>query len=377
MSILGNGLRWARAAGVAGAAWAAISAPALAEQARMSPEQAYIGVNRAAPVLVTAGDSGDHSGRLEIALLEPVTARIIERRRIEPGRVDLSAVFPLLWTRSTPTTVYAQLFDEGRPVGAALVIRPLLSPPRATDGLTAALRDAAAARLTDELGRLGTLPADRRGAMRRLVHIEPAPATVLSGLKITPDRHVVLETSEGPITLALRHDAAPNTCEAFLELVEGGLYTDVPFHRVVGASPGRRPFVIQTGDPTGSGDGGAGRTINFEPSPIPHDFGVVSMARRDDDPNSAGSQFFICLSREACQSLDGAYVGFAHVVDGAGAVGAISRTPVGPRNPDDPLSPHDRPLNPPVLLRAFTRPAPPHGTGPRPATPADVPPVDR
>jgi len=354
-----------------------IGAPARGEQARMRAEQAYVGVNRAAPVLITPGASGDDTGRLEIALLEPVTARVIERKRVEPGRVDLSTVFPLLWTRVSPTTVYAQLFDEGRPVGPALVIRPLLSPPRATDGLTAALREAASARSTDELARLGTLAADRRGAMRRTVHIEPAPAMVLSGLQISADRQVVLETSEGTITLALRHDAAPNTCAAFLELVEGGLYTDVPFHRVVGASPGRRPFVIQTGDPTGSGDGGAGRTINFEPSPIPHDFGVVSMARRDDDPNSAGSQFFICLSREACQSLDGAYAAFAHVVDGAAAVGAISRTPVGPRNADDPLSPHDRPLKPPVLLRAYTRPAPAYGTGPRPAIPADVPPVDR
>ncbi len=343
----------------------------------MAIEQAYIGVNRPVPIVVTAEDAAEPSEAIEVALLEPVSARVIERKRVEPGRLDLASAFPLLWTRTEPAVVYAQLFREGRPIGSALVIRPLLAPAPATDGLTAALREAAESRSTDELTRLGALGADRRAAMRRLVHIEPATAMVLSGLKITLDRHVVLETSEGPITLALRHDAAPNTCDAFLDLVEGGLYTDVPFHRVVGAAPGRRPFVIQTGDPTGSGDGGAGRAINFEPSPMPHDFGVVSMARRDDDPNSAGSQFFICLSREACQSLDGAYVAFAQVVDGAGAVGAISRTPVGPRNADDPLSPHDRPLNPPVLLRAFTRPAPPHGTGPRPATPADAPPVDR
>src|SRR5258708_35830605 len=120
-----------------------------------------------------------------------------------------------------------------------------------------------------------------------------------------------METSLGDIELAMRPDEAPNTVWNFLTLCAGGFYTDIIFHRIKAVNPATRsPFVIQAGDPlqrkdvpaeaTGAGEGGPGYWINLEPSKLPHDFGVVSMARKSDGslPNLAGSQFFISLSRK-------------------------------------------------------------------------------
>ncbi|MAY75453.1 MAG: hypothetical protein CMJ31_12215 [Phycisphaerae bacterium] len=193
----------------------------------------------------------------------------------------------------------------------------------------------------------------------------PDPAPVLSGYIAWEDALVVLETSEGPITIRLRPDQAPSTTRHFRDLVEGGFYRDIIFHRVVNELSNGERFVVQVGDPTGTGRGGPGSTVDLEPSKLEHDYGVVSMAR-SGALDSGGSQFFICLGREGTKSLDGAYTAFGEVIDGRDALEAIALTPVGRG---------ERPLAPPVLKSARTVPAPPRdGT---PPARISAPPKDR
>lgn len=132
---------------------------------------------------------------------------------------------------------------------------------------------------------------------------------------------VTLEISElGDIEIELYPEVAPNTVGNFISLVEEGYYDGIIFHRVI---PG---FMVQGGDPTGTGTGGPGYAIKGEflqngfPNQLKHDRGVISMARTSA-PNSAGSQFFIMV--EKSPHLDGAYAGFGQVVKGMEIVDLI------------------------------------------------------
>ena len=125
----------------------------------------------------------------------------------------------------------------------------------------------------------------------------------------------------GVIRLELDAAAAPVTVENFEKLVRQGFYDGLTFHRII---PG---FMIQGGDPEGTGMGGPGYGIKGEFSangvdnPIRHTRGVISMAR-SSDPNSAGSQFFIM--HEDAPHLDGSYAAFGHVVEGMDVVDQIA-----------------------------------------------------
>lgn len=117
----------------------------------------------------------------------------------------------------------------------------------------------------------------------------------------------------GVIKVELFPDVAPNTVNNFISLVQAGFYDGVIFHRVI---PG---FMIQGGDPTGTGMGGPGYSIRgefsqngFENS-LKHERGVISMARTSV-PDSAGSQFFIMVADHP--HLDGSYAAFGRVVEG-------------------------------------------------------------
>jgi len=125
-----------------------------------------------------------------------------------------------------------------------------------------------------------------------------------------------INTTHGLITIELWDDVAPGHVENFKKLTEDGFYDGLSFHRII---PG---FVIQGGCPEGTGTGGPGWNVDAEFNDRPHDEGVLSMAR-SADPNSAGSQFFLCLGREHCQHLDGQYTGFGKVIDGIDVVRAI------------------------------------------------------
>ena len=118
------------------------------------------------------------------------------------------------------------------------------------------------------------------------------------------------------------------TDEVFQKLVSEHFYDDLIFHRV------EKEFVIQGGDPEGTGVGGSDETIKGEFSsngvdnPIKHGKGVLSMAR-SDDPDSASSQFFICLSdNEGVQNLDGNYAAFGKVIAGMDSVLEIGNVKV-------------------------------------------------
>ncbi len=148
---------------------------------------------------------------------------------------------------------------------------------------------------------------------------------------------VSLETSEGVVTLELWNDVAPGHVANFLKLVEEGFYDGLTFHRII------PQFMIQGGCPQGDGTGGPGYTIDAEFNDRSHEPGVLSMAR-SADPDSAGSQFFICLTREYCQHLDGQYTAFGRVVDGMEAVSRIAAAPL-----KDPQA--GRPADPPRIER--------------------------
>lgn len=131
-----------------------------------------------------------------------------------------------------------------------------------------------------------------------------------------PENTLVLETSKGGVTIALRPDLAPNHVARIKELARQNFYDDIVFHRVIDG------FMAQTGDPTGTGTGGSGQNLSAEFSAEPHVRGTCSMARAMD-PDSADSQFFICFADAPW--LDGQYTVWGRVVDGMDAVDAIKR----------------------------------------------------
>lgn len=125
---------------------------------------------------------------------------------------------------------------------------------------------------------------------------------------------VTIEMENGSIIkVELYPDTAPNTVKNFISLVKKGFYDGVIFHRVI---PG---FMIQGGDPEGSGMGGPGYSIRGEflgngfNNQLRHDKGIISMAR-SARPDSAGSQFFIMVER--APHLDGQYAAFGKVIEG-------------------------------------------------------------
>jgi len=126
-----------------------------------------------------------------------------------------------------------------------------------------------------------------------------------------------IETKHGPIVVELWPEAAPQHVNSFVFLARQGYFDGLLWHRVVDG------FVIQGGDPTGTGSGGPGYTIPGEfnaDNPIPHRAGSLAMARTDD-PDSAGSQFYIVTADgPSASNLDGQYTNFGHVISGMGAV---------------------------------------------------------
>ena len=146
---------------------------------------------------------------------------------------------------------------------------------------------------------------------------------------------VTIEMENGSVIKAeLYPQVAPNTVNNFISLVKKGFYDGVIFHRVISG------FMLQGGDPDGTGMGGPGYSIKGEftqngfQNDLKHEPGVLSMARTMM-PNSAGSQFFIM--HEAAPHLDGAYAAFGKVTEGMDVVNAIAAVP---------KNYNDRPLEP-------------------------------
>ena len=145
---------------------------------------------------------------------------------------------------------------------------------------------------------------------------EAAPAKPAK--EITQDNAAaVIEMAKGGrIVLEFYPQDAPNTVDNFMKLTQKGFYDGLKFHRVI---PG---FVAQGGDPLGNGTGGPGYSIKAEFNSQKHLLGTLAMAR-SQDPNSAGSQFYICLAPQP--GLDGQYTVFGQVIEGMDIVQGIQK----------------------------------------------------
>jgi len=163
------------------------------------------------------------------------------------------------------------------------------------------------------------------------------------------DEVAVLETSYGRIVIEFLPRVAPRHVANFKELAREGLYDGTKFHRIM--SDKNRRVVIQGGDPNsingdpatwGPGQPGQ-KKVAAEFSSVRHQRGIVSAARKREDPNSATSQFFICLTSEP--SFDGQYSVFGRVIEGMNVVDAIGNAPVVPKT--------ERPIDPVVLEKVY------------------------
>jgi peptidyl-prolyl cis-trans isomerase B (cyclophilin B) len=150
---------------------------------------------------------------------------------------------------------------------------------------------------------------------------------------IMPYPRATISTDQGDMTVELWDDVAPKHVANFIKLGSSGFYDNLIFHRII---PG---FVVQGGCPEGTGTGGPGWQVKAEFNDRKHQPGTLSMAR-SQHPDSAGSQFFICLTREKCQHLDKQYTAFGQVVDGMDVVKKLGDMPVR----------GDRPVKAPKLL---------------------------
>ena len=141
----------------------------------------------------------------------------------------------------------------------------------------------------------------------------------------------VMHTNHGDITLELFDEDAPKTVANFKKLAGDNFYNGVIFHRVI------KDFMIQGGDPTGTGTGGPGYTFEDEINDRKVERGALAMANAG--PNTNGSQFFI-VTTDAAPWLDGKHTVFGQVTAGMDAVDAIEGLPTGRG---------DRPVEPPVI----------------------------
>lgn len=166
-----------------------------------------------------------------------------------------------------------------------------------------------------------------------------APTDTLAAKRVAvrnkADKCVTIETSFGKMTLELFHDVAPAHADSFAARAADGFYNGTIFHRVI---PG---FMIQGGDPTGTGRGNASYTLKAEFNENPHIEGTLSMARTMD-PNSASCQFFICLARAA--HLDRQYTVFGQLLKGYDVLQAIGKVPTGAQ---------DRPAKDVVMTKVY------------------------
>jgi len=339
----------------------------------MQAARLYNGVDRAVPIHIRADVS---DGGAEIVLLDAYGQVLVDPVAVASESIDLAERMPDIWR--IRRACYLQFMRHGDPVGSPLVLQPMLERPPIWTERT--FRPDGTTRYTRIVGWGNEPPEDwmiderteatnpqddtaeeadaQQNPPVEAEEMDQAPEpveNVFSGLRIYPDRDVILATSEGELRIALNPEEAPNTAWNFRHLAGNGFYTDVIFHRVVPTDRNGYPFVIQGGDPSGTGSGGPGYWLPMEPSELPHDFGVVSMARADD-PDSAGSQFFICLSREGTARLDGQYCAFGRVVKGAATIRRITETPLA-----DVAT--GRPVDPPTIFHANLVPAPPRTPG--------------
>jgi len=298
----------------------------------ITPAHLYNGVNRSVMVQIELPEDEDIA---HIVLLDSNNNQLCKPAAVTAGQHDLLRRLPAI--SELPRAAWAQLLIEGYPVGTPIVVEPLRS--RLVPVVEQVSKDGGATNYTKIVDWKDEAIDDE------------FENSILNGWRVYEDMDAVIETSHGTIQLKLRPDAAPNTAWNFRQLAAGGFYHDTIFHRVVPLTNKGFPFVIQGGDPTGTGSGGPGWWLPIEQSSLQHDFGVVSMARATD-PDSAGCQFFICLSRKGTARLDGQYCAFGETLTGKETIKAIAATPI-----EDPQT--GRPKDPPKIINIKMVPSSP------------------
>jgi cyclophilin family peptidyl-prolyl cis-trans isomerase len=196
--------------------------------------------------------------------------------------------------------------------------------------------------LVTTLAVLACGPAPAAGRSTPVVTVAPRTAAPASGagtpavagtsgkqwssppaMALDPDKQytAVITTTMGDIEIELFAKDAPQTVNNFVFLAREGFYDNVKFHRII------KGFMIQTGDPTGTGSGGPGYRFNDERVSMDYTPGVVAMANAG--PNTNGSQFFI-VQGDGARALPRNYTIFAHVTSGMDVVDKIANVPVRP-----------------------------------------------
>ena len=161
------------------------------------------------------------------------------------------------------------------------------------------------------------------------------------GIFAMDDAIVVLETNQGNIEIKLKVDVAPKACENFTKLAKKGYYNGLIFHRVI------RGFMIQGGDPTGTGAGGEsiwGRPFEDEVTPVAKFDGPGILAMANSGPNTNGSQFFITCAKTPWLNMR--HTIFGEVISGLDVVQKIENTPIGA---------NDRPITEQKIIRAYLK----------------------
>jgi peptidyl-prolyl cis-trans isomerase B (cyclophilin B) len=166
-------------------------------------------------------------------------------------------------------------------------------------------------------------PAEEGLTLQQKMAMEPP---VWGTIERAQNPVVVVGTNLGNIELELYWKETPKTAENFLYLVNAGYYDGLIFHRIV------PDFVVQGGDPAGNGTGGPGYMIPFEQANTKHLRGSLGMAR-SQDPNSAGSQFYICL--KDLPNLDANYVVFGKVIKGMDVADKMAQVPTSQEKPQE------------------------------------------
>lgn len=275
----------------------------------LRPEFTYNGVDRPFPVTV---ETPKGYKKFTLQIQKGNSREMLNEFEVRAGKIDIASKLPEFWKLKRTEVTYLQLTGDGKNVGPALVLQPMTNP--------------------------------------KVVTLDPTTKTpkwekdeddTYAGIRTWIDQNVVMNTEFGDIEFKMRPDVAPNAVWNFLELIKGGFYREIIFHRIVQKHPRTgKQFVIQAGDPTGTGAGSPGYAFPLEQSSLPHDFGVLGMAR-STDPNTNGSQFYVALSREATQHLDGKYVTYGQCVRGEDVIRKIANVEIGPKD--------DRPVEPPII----------------------------
>ena len=251
------------------------------------------------------------------------------------------------------TAARSRIYDTGERAGFAR--RSNLPPPSArgtssttwliVGGVGVIALVAVLAYAAGWIGKPAATPSPSPAPRPSFANLAPPSATPLASPPSAPagdGTTATIATDLGNITFELYTDSAPVASQNFINLADMGFYSGVPFHRLV------PNFMIQGGDPLGTGRGGPGYTIPDEPVVGDYNRGIVAMARTSA-PNSQGSQFFILVADSSF--LDGGdYTIFGNVTSGMNVVDLIVSMPTAN---DDPSGTGGTALNP-VIMRSVT-----------------------